>query len=65
MKNTDNVRQICEDCAAKRNLAIAPDTIYSAWMDVCDVCHEYRELADIFDYSPIFKDNVSNKENKA
>jgi hypothetical protein len=46
------IQQICEDCASKMFLEILPDTVYSAWEDTCDVCHENKEVADIYDYTP-------------
>ena len=47
------IQQICEDCASKMFLEIVPDTVYSAWEDECDVCHQKKEVADIYDYTPI------------
>ena len=48
----NNIRQVCEDCAKKMKLIILADTVYSAWEDICDVCKEQKEVADIYDYSP-------------
>jgi len=43
------IRQICEKCAAKMNKQLVD--VASFWEDTCDVCKEYKDVADISDFS--------------
>jgi len=44
------IRQLCEDCAAKDGKSIPPGHIASFWTDTCDVCGEFKELTAWNDY---------------
>ena len=45
------IKQICEDCAAKLGWVIPKGHVYSAWEDICDVCKEYKEVTDPYDFN--------------
>ena len=45
------IKQICYDCATKKGWSIPEGHVYSAWEDVCDVCKEYKEVTDPYDFN--------------